>query len=55
MPPVLPQMGRDPVGAGEDRQMGGADRVRMGAAASVADGRHMVDVDAEAQRRSFIG
>ena len=46
---VLAQVGGDAVGAGLDRQMRGAQRIGMAAAAGVADGRHVVDVDAEAQ------
>ena len=51
--PVLAQMGRDPVGAREDGQMGGPDRVRMDAAAGIPHGGDVIDVDAEAQGRSF--
>ena len=49
VPPVLAQVGGDPVGARGRRSMGGADRVGMRAAARVPDGRDMVDVDAEAE------
>ena len=47
--PVLAQMGGDAVGAGGGGDLRGADRVGMVAAARVADGRDMVDVDAEAE------
>ena len=46
---VLAQVRRDAVGAGLDGQMRGTQRVGMPAAARVADGGHVVDVDAEAQ------
>ena len=48
---VLAQMGGDPVGAGLGGEQGGADRIGKIAAARVADGRDMVDVDAEAEMR----
>ena len=48
MAPVLAQMGRDPVGPRQDRQMRGPDRVRMDAAAGVPHGCDVIDVDAEA-------
>ena len=46
---ILAQVRGDAVGAGRDRQMRGAQGIGMAAAAGVADGRHVVDVDAEAQ------
>ena len=49
VPPVLAQMRGDAVGARLLRDQGGADRVRIGAAARVPDRRDMVDVDAEAE------
>ena len=49
---VLPQMRGDAVGAGLDRQMRSAQGIGMAAAAGVADGRHVIDVDPEAQMRS---
>ena len=52
---VLAQMRGDAVGAGLHRQMGGAQRIGMAPAAGVADGGHVVDVDAEAQVRRPMG
>ena len=49
---VLAQMRGDAVGARRDRQLGGAHRIGMPAAAGVADGGDVVDVDAEAQMRN---
>jgi hypothetical protein len=46
---VLAQVGGDAVGAGRDRLMRGAQGIGVTAAAGVADGRHVIDVDAEAQ------
>ena len=48
---ILAQVRGDAVGAGLDGQMRGAQRIGMPAAARVADGGHVVDVDAEAQMR----
>ena len=48
--PVLAQMRRNAVGAGLDREMRGAQGIGMTAAASIADGCDVIDVDAEAQR-----
>ncbi len=53
MPPILPQMRRDAVGAGENRQMGRPDRVGIRTAAGIPHGGHMVDVHAEAKRWCF--
>ncbi len=47
---ILAKMRRDAVGAGQHREMGGPDRIRVGTAAGVPQGRDMVDVDAEAQQ-----
>jgi hypothetical protein len=44
---ILAQMRRDAVGPGRDRRQGGFDRIRMAAAARIADGRDVIDVDAE--------
>ena len=52
MAAVLAQMRGDAVGAGLDRDQRGAHRIGMSAAARVAQGRDVVDVDAKAQRRS---
>ena len=49
---ILAQMRGDAVGAGLDRQLGGAHRIGMPPAARVADGGDVVDVDAEAQMRN---
>jgi hypothetical protein len=49
MAPVLAQMGRDPIRPREDGKVGRPDRVGMDPAPRVADGSHMVDVDAEAE------
>ena len=49
MPPVLAQMGGDAIGPGAGGQQPGADRVGIAGAARVADGRDMVDVDAQAE------
>ena len=48
---VLAQMRGDAVGAGLDRELGRAHRIGMPPAARVADGRDVVDVDAEAKMR----
>ena len=45
MAPVFAQMRGDAIGAGCNRQLGGADRVGMTAAARVTDSRNVVDVD----------
>jgi hypothetical protein len=45
-------MRRDAVGAGGDRDRRRAHRVRVRAAARIADGRDMVDVDAQAKMRN---
>ena len=42
----------DAVGAGRDRELGRAHRIGMPPAARVADGRDVIDVDAEAQMRN---
>ena len=46
---VFPQMRRDAVGSRGGGYARGADRVGMAAAARVANGRHMIDVDAQSQ------
>ena len=50
VPAILTQMGGDAVSAGFDRKKRRADRIGDEAAAGVADGRDMVDVDAKPQR-----
>ena len=57
MAPILAQVRGDAVGAGLDGQVGGPHRIGMAAAARVADGGHVIDVDAEAQvrRASRVG
>ena len=52
---ILAKVGRDAVRSGQDSEMGRPDRVRVGTAAGVPDGRDMVDVDAEAQRGNCHG
>src|SRR5262249_46737490 len=52
MPAVLAQVGRDAVGAGRNRHMGGLDRIGMNPAARIAQRRHVVDVDAEPDMRN---
>ena len=49
MAAVLAQMRGDAVGAGRDRDLGGAQRIGMPPAARIADGGDVVDVDAEAE------
>ena len=51
MPAILAQMRGDAVGTGGYREPGRAHRIGMAAAARVADGGDMIDVDAKAQRR----
>ena len=51
MPPVLAQMRGNAVGAGRGDKMRGAHRIWMRASAGVPDRRHMVDVNAEPDRR----
>ena len=46
---VLAQMRRDAVGAGLDRQQRGLHGIGMPPAARIADGRDVIDVDAEAE------
>ena len=53
VPPVLTQVRSDPIGSGQHGHMGGPDRVRIDAPTGVPDGCNMVDIDAEAQRKSF--
>ncbi len=48
VPAILAQVGGDAVGAGGDGHLGRAQRLGIGLAAGVPDGRHVVDVDAEA-------
>ncbi len=49
VPPILAQMRGDAVGAGLDRDLRRLHGVGMAAAARIADGRDVIDVDAEAQ------
>ncbi len=49
MPAILAQMRGDAVGAGLDRELRRLHRIGMRAAARIADGRNVVDVDAKAQ------
>ena len=49
---ILAQVRGDAVGAGLHGEVRSAQRIGMPAAARVADGRHVVDVDAEAQMRA---
>ena len=49
VPPVLAQMGGDPVGAGRGGGEGGADRIGVRPAARVPDRRDMIDIDAKAE------
>ena len=51
MAAILAQMRGDAVRARLHGQQRRLDRIGMGAAARVADGRHMVDIDPQAQRR----
>ena len=48
MAAVFAQMRRDAVGAGRNRDLGGLHRIGMLAAARIAHGSDVVDVDAEA-------
>jgi hypothetical protein len=50
---VLAQMRGDAVGAGRDGDMGGPDRVGMNAAAGIAQGGHVVDIDPKAEMRKL--
>ena len=50
VPPVLAQVGGDPVRPGLARQQRRPHRIGAIPAASVPDGRDMVDIDPEAQR-----
>jgi hypothetical protein len=50
MPTVLAQVRRDAVGACADGEVRRAQRIGMTPAAGVADGGHMIDVDAETDR-----
>ena len=52
---ILAQVRGDAVGAGLDGKVGGAQRIGMPAAARVADGGDVVDVDAQAQARGVAG
>ena len=49
MPAVLAQVGGDAVGAGAGSHDRGADRIGKVAPPRVADGRHVIDIDSEAQ------
>jgi hypothetical protein len=42
------------IGTGRDRELGGAYRVRVVSAPRVADGCHMIDIDAEAELRDHV-
>ena len=46
---VFPQMCRNAVGAGHNRDLGRLDRIRMPAAPRIAHGRDVIDVDAETE------
>ncbi len=48
VPPILAQVGGDAVGAGRQRQLRRPRRLRIAGPPGVPDGRHMVDVHAEA-------
>jgi len=50
VPPVLAEMGRDPVCPGLGRHDRCAHRIGMVTAARVPDRRHMVDIDADPER-----
>ena len=52
VPAIFAQMRGDAVGPGLDRKQRRAQRIGMAAAARVTQGRDMVDIDAEAERRS---
>ncbi len=52
VPAILTQVRRDAVGARLDRQQRGAHRIGQGAAAGVAQGGDVIDIDSETQRRS---
>ena len=52
---IFAQMRGDAVGAGLDRDLRRAHRIGMPAAARIAHGRDVVDVDAEAERRQLAG
>jgi len=45
--PVFAEMGSDAVGAGSLGDPGGANRIRVAAAPSVPDRRHVIDIDAK--------
>ena len=47
MPPILPKMGRDAIGAGFDRQMRCAQRIRVPAAAGIADRGDVINIHAK--------
>ena len=47
VPPVLAQMDNDPLGAGQFADAGRLHRVRLDAAARLAKGGHMVDIDGQ--------
>ena len=49
VPAVLAEMGGDAVRAGRGREAGGADGIRMRAATSVPDGRHVVDIHSQSK------
>ena len=51
MPAILAQMRGDAVGAGRDGDLRRAHRIRMPSATRIADGRDVVDVDAEPECR----
>ena len=53
MAAVFAQMRSDAVGAGLDGGKGGANRIGPVTCARIAQGGDVIDVDAEAQRRSF--
>ena len=53
VPPVLAQVRGDAVGAGLDRGERRAHRIGMVAAARIAQGGDVIDIDSEAKRRGF--
>ena len=48
VPPVFPEVGGDPIGAGLFTEYGGGDRIRLGASARLPDRGDVIDVYVEA-------
>jgi len=48
VPPVFPEVGGDPIGAGLFTEYGGGDRIRLGAPARLPDRGDVIDVYVEA-------